>query len=544
MEFLKNLNLKQIIGLAIGGISLFIGIIFLIIKMSNPNMAIMYGALSSEDANAVMSKLQAMGVSYNVRAEDNQIEVPADKVLALRMTLAQEGLPSSGRVAGYEIFDKSDTFGTSQFVYNINMVRALEGELSRTIASLSPILSARVHLVIPKKELLSKSVSTPSASVVIKMKGAQQLNKAEVAAVAHLVAAAVPDLKLDNITIVDDKGTPLKLGAESSEYMPGGLIDSSLEYKTNMENRLNKIIEDLLSKYVGTGKVKANVFANIDFDREVINYEAYDPEEQVVRSQRTISELDKDSSHLKDVSLANNIPNGSRGQTDFSGKERNKSDVITNYEISKKVGNRISEQGRIKNLSIAVLIDGTYIKDANGSLVYNERSEDEMTKLRSLVASAVGFDSDRGDKLELINLKMINEMPDSEESEEFLQGLLHGDLKSLIQTVIAGIILIILIVMISKMLIFKKRGDQQFDILQQDAVMQGAVGEVAINNDLGKEFSEGGSEGSNEQREIDKRLEFIEADGAKYANLSKYLNETVDAHLDESVAVVKGWLYR
>ncbi|MDJ1257170.1 MAG: flagellar M-ring protein FliF [Candidatus Midichloria sp.] len=534
---MKNLGTKKLMAFITAAIVLFISIIVFIFSISKPNLVPMYTSLTPEDTSAIVARLQSMSIPYSVESDSGQIKVPAEKVLALRMSLAQEGLPSSGQVAGYELFDKSDAFGTSQFVYNINMVRALEGELARTISSLSPIVSARVHLVLPKKELFSKNTSTPSASIVVKMKGAQQLSKAEIAAIAHIVATAVPDLKLGNITIVDDKGSPLKLSSENGDFMVGGIIDSATEYKINMETRLTKIIEDLVSKSVGFGKVKANVSADIDFDREVINYETYDPEGQVIRSQRTSSENDKDNEKMKDVSVANNIPNGNQ-QAQFFGKEKVRSDNITNYEISKKVGNKISEQGRIKSLSIAVLVDGVYIKDDKGQLVYSERPEEEMTKLKALVTSAVGLDLDRGDKLELINLRFINEIEDTGADEGFMAWI-KGDAQGLIQTLIIGIVLIIIVIMISRIVMAKlasRDRDEEMITSLEGAMVVGA-------ENMGTEANRDNAQEGEESTEP-KPFEVVSADGVKYASVAKYLNDTVENHLDEAVGVIKNWLYK
>jgi len=543
MEFFKNLGTKKLIAFASTAIVLFIGIIIFISNASKQNMTSMYTSLSPEDTSAIVARLQAMSIPYNIASENNQIEVPTEKMLALRMILAQEGLPSSAQVFGYELFDKSDAFGTSQFVYNINMVRALEGELSRTISSLDPIASSRVHLVIPKKELFSKNSVTPSASVVLKMKGAQQLNKAEIAAVAHIVVTAVPDLKIGNITIVDDKGNPLKLSSENGDYMIGGIIDSTTEYKINMENRLTKIIEELIVKSVGVGKVKANVFANIDFDREVINYETYDPEGQVVRSQRTTSENDKDNERMRDVSIANNIPNGNQQQGQFFGKERGRSDAITNYEISKKIGNKISEQGRIKNLSIAVLVDGIYTKNDKGVSTYSERSEEEMSKLKALIASAVGLDLDRGDKLELINLKFIDEAEEAVIDDSFMASI-KKDPRSIIQTLIIGIVLLIIVIMITKMMKAKISKNSQEDEMMSDLEGSMVTGNGNLTAEDIRSTSETEKKSEDSELSSDKSFEVVSADGVKYANVAKYLNDTVENHLDEAVGVIKNWLYK
>ena len=213
MEFLKNFSPVKVMAIIAGGIAIMVLLGFLTFKLATPPMSILYTNLTPDDSSLILSRLEGMGIAYSVTDSGKDLLVPVNKVLMLRMTFAQEGIPRSGSLVGYEIFDKNETLGTSQFVHNVNLVRALEGELSRTIGSLTPIENARVHLVMPKKELFSKSGSDPTASVVLRMRGSQFLSKQEVAAISHLVATAVPGLKVDNVTIVDNRGKPLKLGA-------------------------------------------------------------------------------------------------------------------------------------------------------------------------------------------------------------------------------------------------------------------------------------------------------------------------------------------
>ena len=197
MEFLKNLGIGKLLGISIAGIILFALILVFANRLSSTPMAVLYTNVTLEDSSLITARLEAMGIMHETNAGGNEILVPVDRVLMLRMRFAQDGIPTSGSVIGYEIFDKSDTLGTSQFIHNINLLRALEGELSRTIGTLTPIQSARVHLVIPKKELFSKIGNEPSASVVLRIKESNNLSKKEIEGISHLVATAVPALKTE-----------------------------------------------------------------------------------------------------------------------------------------------------------------------------------------------------------------------------------------------------------------------------------------------------------------------------------------------------------
>jgi flagellar M-ring protein FliF len=413
MEFLKNFSPVKVMAIIAGGIAVMILLGFLTFKLATPPMSILYTNLTPDDSSLILSRLEGMGIPYHVADSGKDLLVPVNKVLMLRMTFAQEGIPRSGSLVGYEIFDKNETLGTSQFVHNVNLVRALEGELSRTIGSLTPIENARVHLVMPKKELFSKSGSEPTASVVLRMRGSQSLSKQEVAAISHLVATAVPGLKVENVTIVDNRGKPLKLGA-SEEGNASAITDTAADYQHNIEERYKGILEDLLEKSVGVGKIKANVTAEINFDREVVNSEVYDPEGQVVRSKKTSEETDSESeSSGSETSVTTNLPGSGAGAGGATGKNKSTTNEVTNYEISKTITNKISESGRIKQLSIAILVDGLYDvkpkEEGSEEMVvnYSPRSEEELNKIKTLASSAVGIDSKRGDKLEVINMRFL-----------------------------------------------------------------------------------------------------------------------------------------
>ncbi len=255
-----------------------------------------------------------MGINYQVGAKNSQILVPADKVLSLRMYFAQKGLITSGNLVGYEIFDKENGLSSSQFLNNVNALRALEGELSRTINSLSQVENSRVHLVLPKKELFSKSSVTPSASIMLKLKVGESISKNEIKAITNLVEKAVPDLSSDNISIIDSIGSSLKApGSEDNGLFNDNNSEfKSFEYQNLVEKKLKSKIENLLESRVGIGKVKVNVAAKINTNRKVMVSEVFDPDGQVIRSKKVSEEKEDDENDGDGISVANNIPNSNQ----------------------------------------------------------------------------------------------------------------------------------------------------------------------------------------------------------------------------------------
>ncbi len=458
LKYLKTLSGNKIAFIGLAVVAFVISVIFLF-NVSSPSYSSLYSNLSTEDRNIISAKLNRMGISHKVVEENSQILVHVDKVLNIRMMLAEEGLPTSGSFVGYEVFDHDDGIGkSSQFLNDVNLVRSLEGELSRTINSLAQIERSRIHIVLPKKELFSKSSAAPSASVVLKVNKGYTLSNKEISGIAYLIAKAVPDLSVENITILNSNGVALKL--PNQNVNPMGEF-TSLEQQNALENRMKMMLENMLESYVGIGKVRVNVTAKIDNNKEVIFSESYDPDGQVVRSKKTYEDKEGNFEEGQPITVLNNIPNSNQ-DLDYNSQNNNRSkykiDDITNYEISKTVVNKVVEGGGIEKISIAVLVDGSYIKDRKDNTTkYQPRTSEELAKIKALVESAVGFDASRGDKIEVVNLEFTK---DDEGSFTPSKNWFDTNSKNIIQMLIIGVIIILVILVILKpmMLSFLNKG--------------------------------------------------------------------------------------
>ena len=239
--------------------------------------------LDPSDSGQIVQRLEAQGVPFELRGDGAQIYAPADQVARLRLSLASEGIPAGGSI-GYEIFDRADALGTTNFVQQINQIRALEGERARTIRSIRQVRSARVHLVMPKRELFSTDRAEPTASVVLQLQGS--LDKGQVSAVQHLVASAVPGMSSKNVSVIDNNGELLARGHDEGGFDTA----SSEDMRRSYEAQLSQAIEELLSQTLGAGKVRAEVTADIDFNQVTTNREDFNPDGQVVRSTNSIEE--------------------------------------------------------------------------------------------------------------------------------------------------------------------------------------------------------------------------------------------------------------
>lgn len=528
---LNQVKIAALVGAAVVLIGFFV---FLSLRLSTPVMSPLFTGVTPEDGAKIVQELEKEAVPYELRAGGTQIMVPTDQVDRIRLTMADQGLPNSGSVVGYEIFDKGDMLGTSNFVLNLNQIRALEGELGRTIGGLDTVESARVHLVMPKRELFTRDQVQPSASVALKLRSANGLSKREISAVQHLVATAVPGLKSSNVTIVDGRGQLLAKGGEDQD--PSAMTEEAEDMRTGFENRMRNTVQRLLEQSVGIGKVKAEVFADIDFDRTVKNKEVFDPEGQVARSVQSITENEKENEKNQDntVSVGNQLPDANAGSASGNSLQRDsaRNEETTNFEISKEVINSVKETGTIKKLSVAVLVDGIYAPNKDGDLVYSPRPQAELDQLTQLVRSAVGFDKSRGDEVSVVNMQFA-ESPDLLESDDPLAWL-KEDLNGIIQTLVLGGVAVLAILLVIRPLV--ARAIESADLAQQEEEEeQAALGSVSILSRL-TDQSGGDEDGEDDMINIDRIT------GKVRSSSYNKINSMVEKHPEETLQIIRQWL--
>ena len=272
-------------------------------------LTLLYGELTPADAHEIVGRLEALGVPYRLGGDGTALMVPESRALQLRMDLAADGLPSGGSV-GYELLDRPSGLGASEALTDVSLKRALEGELARTIGSLRSIRSARVLLVMPQRRLFERSTDRPSASVVLTLGLGSRLEQRQVEAIRHLVAAAVPGLEPNGVTVVDDQGELLARASDGSADDPAS--DGIDARRAAFESRLREKIVRLLERTLGPGKAEAVVTADLDFDAVSTSAETFDPESRAARSTQTIEETSdrRDSGPDSGVSVANNLPTG------------------------------------------------------------------------------------------------------------------------------------------------------------------------------------------------------------------------------------------
>ncbi|MBI3675727.1 MAG: flagellar M-ring protein FliF [Proteobacteria bacterium] len=539
-EFLRGVGAARFGVMA--GVAAALTAFFLYIAgaITEPAKSILFAGLEARDAAAVTAKLDAMNVPYEAKGDGGTILVPSDQVTKLRMELASENLPAAG--VGYEIFDKSDAFGTTAFVQNINRLRAVEGELARSIQTIDGISAARIHLVVPERQIFSHDEQSPSASVVIKTRGV--MNREQVAAIQHLVAAAVAGLAPEHVAIVDDKGNLLAGGDDKSGPDAGSAKQE--EDTTGFEERLRQRIESIVASVVGPGHVRVQVAADMNYNHVSETSETYDPDSKVVRSSQTVqsdaNEGNNDSSNA--VSVANALPNQAATTSTPGSKSSNtRNEETTNYEISKTVRTSTIDGGTVKKLSVAVAVDGDTTTNASGAVSYKPRSSDELQKIDMLVKSAIGFDKARGDVVQVVNMPFarMDTGPIAPVAAPLL-GLDSGDWLKIIEVAIMGLVALLMGFFVVRPLI-----NRMFTpVSSQPSYLPNAMQSSGQLAAPGQHHATAGDASGQAALPAPREnmIDISRIDGQVRESSIKKVGEVVQSHPDEAIAILRTWLHQ
>lgn len=522
---------------------------FVMLRMSQPTMGVLFADLSSQDVSAIVKDLDTRGVKYELRGDGQTILAPRADVPRLRLELAGKGIPSGGGV-GYEIFDKGDAFSSTSFVQNINHLRALEGELSRTIRSISRVQAARVHLVIPERRLFERDREPPRASIALKLAG--DLDAAQVRAVRHLVSSAVDGLKPERVSIVDERGRLLADGAQGEQGMVGVALD---ERQGAIERRIKAQLDDIVASIVGPGRARVQVSATLDSNRVESRSETFDPESKVIRSSQNRTEASASNEQREGVTVGNELPGAQQNQ----GQQRDtssKNEEVVNYEISRTTRTEVQDGGRVRKLSVAVLVDGVYSRQGNETN-YQPRSQEELERIGQLVRTAIGFDRQRGDQVEVVNLRFAEAPQAASDLTEqtLMQQLTSFTREDLVRFaemgVIALLILIVLMVVVRPLLKQVLAPDREARALPSFmrngtlVVDQGTGDPSTFSSVSGGAGSAGGRDAGQVDVEApsERMLAIAQIKGQLKAQSVEKIGAMVSQNPADSVAVLRGWIH-
>ncbi|RST85846.1 flagellar M-ring protein FliF [Aquibium carbonis] len=383
-------------------LTILIGAIYL----NRPATETLYIGLDRNDVSKIGVVLSESGISYDVGSDGTSVMVATGFTGRARMILADKGLPSSSN-AGYELFDKVGSLGLTSFMQEVTRVRALEGEIARTIQSIAGIKTARVHIVMSQQASFRREEQQPTASVVIRSGGVDEIRTAN--SIRHLVAAAVPGLTSDNVTVLDTNGALLATGDDPSNSS----INRSMSIERTVESQVADNIYRALAPFLGRDNFRASVKAVVNTDARQIEETIFDPDSRVERSIRTIREnnTSNETGAATPVGVDQNIPDqgGAAGQNPTSAEERERREEITNYEVNSKRIATTSNGYQISRLSIAVVVNRDQIAAALGAGATADQLQARVAEIENVVATAVGLDGDRGDKVSVTALSFVEE---------------------------------------------------------------------------------------------------------------------------------------
>ena len=528
--FLKGLGASRLMAMVAVTAALIGFFAFVIMRVTTPQMTTLFTDLSMEDSSAILKDLERQAIPYELRNDGAVILVPKDKVTRLRMKLAEGGLPKGGGV-GYEIFDKSDALGTTSFVQNINHLRALEGELARTIGSIDRIQAARVHLVLPERPLFSRETPEPSASIVVRVRGA--LEPQQIRAIRHLVASAVSGLKPQRVSIVDESGQLLADGAS------GDTTDNAVgdERRASFEKRMRNEVEAIVSSVVGAGRARVQLSADFDFNRVTQTSDHFDPEGRVLRSSQTREESSASGDNSGQVTVNNELPGAQRGDNAATAKDQSKkTEETNNYEISHTTKTEVTEAGRVNRISVAVLVDGSYSKNEKGEMVYQERSKEQLERIATLVRSAIGFDQKRGDQVEVVNLKFAEApaiVPIAEPSG--LLGMLQftkDDVMYVIELGVMMLLSLVVLFMVIRPLVRRILASEVIPALAGDGAVPALADGSAAAGATGQSLVPGAPS----------LIDVAQVQGQVHAQSVHRVGELAERNPNETAAIIRQWL--
>lgn len=531
VQSIKNMSPGRLASLA--GVILFLisFFVYLATRLNTTEYAVLYTDLELEDAKQIVNRLETSNIKYKLEKNGTEILVPTDMVNKMRVDTAELALASKGSNVGYEIFDNTDALGSTNFVQNVNLIRALEGELARTVRSVDNIKSARVHLVLPKREMFSKEEQVPTASVVVRTVNGT-LSPQSVLAIQKLIAASVPKLDVKNVAIVDSSGN-LLTEDKNKELMQ---LNRNEELRQDLERSMAERVQKLLERSVGQGNVRAQVYLEMDFDQVVTNEEIYDPDGQVVRSEASTTNNSATTENNAPVTVAQNIPNGDTvAQGDGSYTQSSNTESTVNYEISKIVRNKVKNNGVITRMTTAVVIDGIYEKNEEGDIVYRPRSDEEMKKFEELVKSALGYNAERGDMVEVTNLQFVNGQmikPDKK-VETLIMGFTKDEIIRISEGIGVALVAILVILLVIRPLI-----NNAFDMSNNDSDTRLLGQNAEEDNLLLSNFLD------EDHEDVSDMINMNKVNGRVKASSVKRINDIVEKNPDAAVNIVRGWLYQ
>jgi flagellar M-ring protein FliF len=537
IDSIRKLGMVRVAMLA--GVTLGIIAAFVWLELQGPSrsrMAVLASDLDPQAAQQLATELTGRKTPY--RLDGGQILVPDTDIGVARTLLATRD-QSTGTGTGYEIFDRGNDLAMTDFDQQVKLTRALEGELARTIVSVRGITHARVHIVLPRREPFAHDRVHAQASVMLTIPGRQTLASEAVQSVVNLVAAGVPGLRPQDVTVVDSNLHLLVQAGEANDSRAGSAREEDVRLKT--EARLAQAVELMLARSLGPGHVHAEASIRMNFDKVKETQERYDPDGSVVRSTQNVTSNSKSTDKTGAVSLQNNLPNADAGQT-ATGSQEGRQEETTNYEIGKTVRAIVHDQPQVERISLAVMVDGVDTPDADGKHNWKPRERAELEQIERLTKSAIGFDDKRGDRLDVVSMPFVDVMEAVDTTPPARPGKANGDLITFVQMIAFGIVGFGIIILTARSI---------FAVLNKpppSLSLAGGLnghGEEVRNPVIGQRSAALGIDNKTAEAgriAIDDTVAVSNIQGQMKASSIRKVVQLVDQHPDTTLGIIRGWI--
>jgi flagellar M-ring protein FliF len=543
---LGMVRVAMLVGVTLGIIGAFVWL-----EMQGPSrgrMTVLASDLDVQSTQQITADLTTRKIPF--RIDGTQILVPDTEIATARTLLSANGGSAGGGVTGYEIFDRGADLAVTDFDQQVKLTRALEGELARTIVSVRGIIHARVHIVLSRREPFAHERQHAQASVMLTVAGRATLSPEAVQSVVDLVAAGVPGLRPQDITVVDSNLHLLSQAGDGSDPRAKSASEDSIRQK--METRLSQSVELMLERSLGPGHVHAEAAIRINFDKVSETQEKYDPDGSVVRSTQNVTSNNKTTDKTAPVSLQNNLPNADAGAAAASGSQEGRQEETTNYEIGKTVRAIVHDQPQVERITLAVMVDGTDSVDAEGKHTWKAREQPELDQIEKLVKSAIGFDEKRGDRLDVVSMPFVTELDAAEGTPTTRPARANSDLITFVQMIAFGVVGFGIVILTARSI---------FAALNKHAptmtIAGGAAGEITNGVSQSGSFplpqgsslvlahgAGGGPGGGGGQPGVDEddTLTMSNIQGQLRASAIRKVTTLVDQHPDTTLGIIRAWM--
>lgn len=539
-DSIRKLGMVRVIMLI--GVTLGIMGAFAWLEMQGPSkgrMTVLASDLDPQTAQQIATELTGRKIPY--RLESGQILVPDSEVTNARALLTANGKSFNG-TTGYEIFDRGNDLAVTDFDQQVRLTRALEGELARTIVSVRGITHARVHLVLPRREPFAHDRQHAQASVMLTIPGRQNLSSEAIQSVVNLIAAGVPGLRTQDVTLVDSNLHLLFQAGDANDPRTKSASEEDIRQRT--EKRLSQAVELMLERTLGAGHVHAEASIRMNFDKVNETQEKFDPDGSVVRSTQNVTSNNKTTDKTGPVSLQNNLPNADAGAT-ATGSQEGKQEETTNYEIGKTVRAIVHDQPQVERVTLAVMVDGVDEVAADGKHTWKARDQAVLDQIEKLVKSTIGFDEKRGDRLDVVSMPFVTTADAAEGTPPALAGKANGDLITFLQMIAFGVVGFGIVILTARS-IFAALNKQAgtLSITGAPGAEPGSSGTLGIGHQpsgalgIGHSAAEGGPAGGDD----DDTMSMSNVQGQLRASAIRKVTKLVDQHPDTTLGIIRGWI--